>query len=152
MIYIGIDPGLKGGYSWVLPYRIPEVRAWDEDAFIEDMRMLANEKNVGGDSCIAAVEKVGAVSGNGIRSMFTFGRNAGFIEGVLSALDIPYQLVPPTVWKKSFSLIHADKKKSIEVAKNLYPEVGFRPTNRCRVDADGMAEAALIMTYAKRNF
>ena len=54
-------------------------------------------------------------------AMFSFGKSAGFIEGVLHAFRIPYQLVPPQTWKKEFSLSKQGKEKSVEVCKRLFP-------------------------------
>ena len=126
MIYIGVDPGAKGGYGviWYDKEELVCVEAypwsdWDFVRCLQNLRYEALKKN---DHIVAAVEKVGAMPKNGAVSMFNFGKSAGFIEGVLSALDISYQLVPPRVWKKEFSL-NSDKQKSIEVCKKLF---GFR--------------------------
>ena len=99
----------------------------------------------------ACVEKVGAMPGQGVTSMFNFGKNVGYIEGVLETLGIPYQLVPPQKWKKEFSL-GSDKKQSIEVCKRLFPDISLRRTDKCRTDDDGMAEALLMALYAQRHF
>jgi len=96
------------------------------------------------------VEKVGAMPGQGVVSMFNFGKSAGFIEGVLSAYHISYILVPPQRWKKEFDL-HSDKQQSIDVCKRLFPDVNLLPTPRCKKPSDGMAEALLIAEYARRN-
>ena len=114
MIYIGIDPGKKGGYAAIAGERGIAVSPWNDGQFIEDMRAVA-----GSGACIACVEKVGAMPGQGVTSMFNFGKSAGFIEGVLSALGIPYQLVTPQRWKKEFTL-HNSKQKSVEVCKRLF--------------------------------
>ena len=146
MIYIGVDPGKKGGYAWHVDGEM-RVRPWDDNYFAQDMRLLSEMD----DRLMAAVEKVGAFSGQGVKSMFSFGHSLGYIEGVLSAFGIPYQLIPPATWKRSFSLIGKDKKASIEVCHKLFPDVKLLPTDRSRVPSDGMAEAALICLYAKRN-
>lgn len=145
MIYIGVDPGKKGGVA-VIDGDGVEVYAWDDQAFVNVMAATMNK-----GKCVAAVEKVGAFSGQGVKSMFSFGHSLGYIEGVLSAFGIPYQLIPPVTWKRSFSLIGKDKKASIEVCHKLFPDVNLLPTDRSRVPSDGMAEAALICLYAKRN-
>lgn len=150
MIYIGIDPGKKGAVAWMLPNRLPKVVAWDDERFVSIMRELGNENNVEGDRCIAAVEKVGARPGQGTVSMFSFGQSYGFILGVLTAFGIGYQLVPPSVWKREFGLLHTDKQSSVDVAKRLFPSVNLMPTDRCRKESDGMAEALLIAEYARR--
>jgi hypothetical protein len=82
--------------------------------------------------------------------MFSFGKSAGFIEGVLTALGLPYQLVPPATWKREFSLIGKDKAASILTCKRLFPKLDLKRTKRCRTNSDGIAEAALICLYARR--
>ena len=145
MIWIGVDPGKKGGYAWIWDSTVKS-HPWDDVFFVQDMKCLA----VTGETCIAAVEKVGAMPHQGVTSMFNFGKSAGFIEGVLSALGIPYQLVPPATWKKEFSLIGKDKKASVEVCKRLFPDVGLKRTDRCKTESDGVAESTLICEYARR--
>ena len=147
MIWIGIDPGAKGGYAWIWDDTI-RAMPWDDEFFVQDMKCLVATK----ERIMAAVEKVGAVHGNGIVSMFNFGKNAGYIEGVLSALGIPYQLIPPAKWKKEFSLIGKDKQASIITCRKLFPDLDLKRTERCRTDSDGKAEATLLAEYARRKF
>jgi hypothetical protein len=71
---------------------------------------------------------------------------------VLTALGIPYQLVPPAKWKKEFSLIGKDKKASIATCHKLFPELDLKRTERCRTDSDGLAESTLLACYAMRHF
>ena len=88
--------------------------------------------------------------GQGVTSMFHFGKSAGYIEGVLSALRIEYELITPQKWKKMFDL-HSDKTESIKVCMDIFPEVNLLPTPRCKKPSDGMAEALLIAEYGRRN-
>ena len=156
MIYIGVDPGKKGGYAVIEQgmsgQQTVEVYPWDDSEFVHKMRMLAEDDDIRNAGIVTAVEKVGAFSGQGVKSMFNFGHSLGFIEGVLHGCWISYQLVPPNVWKKSFSLIGKDKQASIDTCKRLFPGINLLPNNRCRKDSDGMAEAALICLYAMRHF
>ena len=152
MIYIGVDPGAKGGIALVGSDGSAIAYPWDDDKFVSYMRTATIMRDRDGEKLIAAVEKVGAVHGNGIVSSFSFGRSFGYILGCLSAFAIPYQLVPPNVWKREFSLIGKDKAASIEVCKRLYPNINLLPTERCKKESDGMAEAVLIATHAKRHF
>lgn len=146
MIYIGIDPGQNGGYA-LISKGGAETWPWDDREFI----LLMNEYYESTDEVVAVVEKVNAMPGQGVTSMFQFGKSAGFIEGVLRAYGIPYQLVPPRKWKKEFSL-GSDKAQSIEVCKRLFPNVDLRRTERCKKDNDGMAEALLMAEYGRRKF
>lgn len=87
--------------------------------------------------------------GQGVTSMFKFGENFGFIQGLLMAYSIPYELVTPQKWKKEFQ-VTGDKNSSISVCKRLFPDVPLRRTDRCKKDHDGMAEALLMAEYARR--
>ena len=149
-IYIGIDPGVNGGYA-IIEESIKDgsimadAQVWDNANFLDAMSYVADK----GGACVACVEKVASMPHQGSVSIFTFGKAAGYIEGALSALGIPYQLVPPRVWKKEFSLT-ANKSESIEVAEHLYPDVSLLKNERCRKKHDGMAEALLMAEYARR--
>lgn len=147
MIYIGIDPGKKGAFAWYTD-GVMRVRPWDDNYFAQDMHLLAAMD----DRPVACVEKVGAMPGQGTVSMFSFGQSFGFILGVLTAFGIPYQLVPPRKWKAEYGLLNTQKQASVDVAKRLFPEVSFLPTERCRKESDGMSDAVLMAEYARRKF
>lgn len=142
MIYLGIDPGQKGGYAIITEDTV-STYPWDDISFIRFVKTLDNAH------CVCCLEKVGAMPKQGVASTFNFGKSAGFIEGVLQTCGISYQLVPPQKWKKEFS-ISSDKNQSINVCKRLFPEVSLKRTERCTTDSDGMAEALLMAEYAKR--
>lgn len=151
MIYIGVDPGKKGGWAVINTYTsgspIIKVFPWDDDEFIEDMKMQSCYESV-----IACVEKVGSMPKQGVVSTFSFGQSFGFILGVLTAFGIPYQLVPPRKWKAEFGLLNTEKQDSVVVAKRLFPNVSLLPTERCRKESDGMSDALLMAEYARRKF
>lgn len=147
MIYIGVDVGKDGGVAVIdTETGNKEVFAWDDKLFVETMREMYTWK----ESAFAVVERVAAMPKQGVTSMFNFGKSAGFIEGVLQAYNIPYQLVPPNVWKKEFSL-GKDKQASITACKRLFPNVNLFRTEKCRKEHDGMAEALLMAEYARRH-
>lgn len=152
MIYIGIDPGKNGGIALInsiSPEINNTVHIFSEDTLIECISEVC--EYVGGSENIRCVlEKVNAMPGQGVVSMFNFGQNFGFIQGVLKSFGIPFELVPPQKWKKEFS-VTSDKNTSIEVAKRLFPGVNLKATERCKKDHDGMAEALLMAEYARRN-
>ena len=98
---------------------------------------------------ICCLEHVGSMPGQGVTSMFHFGENFGFIQGVLRAYKIPFELVRPQKWKKEFS-ITGDKNSSIQVCKRLFPEVSLFRTSKCKKEDDGMAEFLLMAEFARR--
>jgi crossover junction endodeoxyribonuclease RuvC len=145
MLYAGIDPGSHGAVSVI-----------DENNEVVYALAMSREnlvtvgKYLQDKSCMVCVEKVGAMPGQGVTSMFNFGKNAGYIEGVLESFGLPYQLIPPQRWKKEFGLIHGDKTDSVRVCKQLFPKANLLPTPRCRKESDGIAESLIMAEYAKR--
>ena len=150
MTYIGIDPGKNGGIAYIQTTN-GEIVCSCACAFNEEL--LIDMIKSWGDincTCRCVVEKVNAMPGQGVVSMFNFGQNFGFIQGVLKAYRIPFELVPPQKWKKEFS-VTSDKNTSIEVCKRLFSNVNLKATPRCKKDHDGMAEALLMAEYARRH-
>ena len=152
MVYIGIDPGRYGGYAAINVTESAieaETHIWDDEKFIE---WLKNKNGKPVNICLDAVHAFPGDNANGTRgatSTFNFGKSAGFIEGVIQTLGMPYQRVDPRKWKKEFSL-DSDKQKSIDTCKHLFPGVSLLPSDRARKDSDGMAEALLMAEYARR--
>lgn len=148
MLAIGIDPGKSGALAVIYtdeanqPFRV-KVVPFEETAYRDILATCVDSR------VVCCLEKVGAMPGQGVVSMFNFGRNLGFIEGLLQANKIPYQLIPPQTWKKEFSL-SSDKQASIDVCKRLFPDINLLPTARSRKENDGMAEALLMAEYARR--
>lgn len=155
LYFIGIDPGANGGFAIMTEAGVFDVNPFDKKYLVKWMRVL------GGLTCekTACLEKVGAMPKQGVVSMFNFGKNAGYIEGVLDTVGINFQSVTPQEWKKEFGLISKKgtetkekKQASIDKCKELFPDVSLRKTARCTTDSDGMAEALLIAEFCRRKF
>ena len=85
--------------------------------------------------------------GQGVTSMFTFGRSVGAIDGCLAALCVPVEYVSPAKWKRFFGL-SKDKGLSRRAAIERWPSLAEM---LARVSDDGRAEAALIAEWGRRN-
>jgi crossover junction endodeoxyribonuclease RuvC len=142
-IYVGIDPGKSGALAVLYPDGEVKTLPFSQASYVVALNELRDH------DVVCCLEKVGAMPGQGVVSMFNFGHNLGFIEGVLQANLIAYQLVPPQTWKKEFSLT-SDKAKSIEVCQKLFPKANLLATERSRKPSDGIAEAVLMAEYARR--
>lgn len=142
MTYIGIDPGKKGSLA-LLENGAVSIFPFDEDTYINVLG------KVDPHAAVCCLEHVGAMPGQGVTSMFNFGTNFGFIQGVLRACKIPFELVRPQKWKKEFS-ITADKNSSIAVCKRLFPEVSLLRTAKCKKEDDNVAESVLLAEFARR--
>jgi len=146
---IGIDPGISGAIS---------VFNWETQSLLEviDMPTLevdsgktkkrhisaAGLRNIleGYPDSHVVIEKVGAMPGQGVTSMFNFGRSAGIIEGVVAALRMPHTYVTPQTWTKVVGRA-AGKDASRMRAMELFPAKAdlFK-----RAKDDGRADACLI--------
>jgi crossover junction endodeoxyribonuclease RuvC len=91
----------------------------------------------------AWIERVGAMPGQGVASMFSFGRAVGAVEGVVAALAIPVSYVAPPAWRRALQ-VPAGKDGSRLRASQLMPAYAAAWRRACD---DGRAEAALIALY-----
>lgn len=155
-IFIGIDPGKDGTLAVLWPEfprpplgeELITVVPYDRMGYVgalTDVKQMMNS----GYTAHCVLEHVGAMPGQGSVSMFNFGQNFGWIQGVLDAYRIPYELVRPQKWKKVFSCT-SDKNTSVEVARRLFPHVDLRRTPKCKGPHDGICEALLMAEYARR--
>lgn len=148
-IYCGIDPGKKGamaimGYSNTTGERyMMKIIPFDPQEYIKTLKQF--------NGATVCIEQVHSLPREGVKSVWSFGQTYGWLLGVLDAVGLSYQTVPPNLWKKDFSLLRTEKKQSIEVCKRLFPGIELKRTDRCRNDDDNMADAALICEYARRH-
>lgn len=89
------------------------------------------------------IEKVGAMPGQGVSSMFQFGRSVGTIEGIIAALRLPISYVTPQKWQKA-SGMRAGKDGSRQRAQELFPAFAQHFT---RMKDNGRSDAALIAWF-----
>lgn len=150
-IYVGLDPGKKGAMALIhvfdnpkMPYSV-RIVPFDPKEYISTITDIGPSYDI---KC--CIEQVHSLPREGVKSVFSFGQNYGWITGILDAFGIPYQAVPPNKWKREYSLIGADKKQSIEVCHRLFPQVSLKRTERCKKDDDNFAEALLMAEYCRR--
>ena len=152
MIVIGIDPGKKGGvvmldsvycagvnnFSCIMPDSLVGFAMSIKEA------VLCEGKSEG---VVAYVELVHSMPGQGVTSMFNFGKGFGEILGVLAALNIRTELVSPQKWKRAvLAGTDRDKAAAIRFVQENYPAIDLTP-GRCRVPQDGIADAVCIAHY-----
>lgn len=94
----------------------------------------------------AFVEFAGARPGQGVASMFTFGRTYGATLGILAANFIPITTVTPMRWKRSLG-VPAAKDGARARASELLPKSAHLWSVAVHA---GRAEAALIALYGAR--
>jgi crossover junction endodeoxyribonuclease RuvC len=82
--------------------------------------------------------------GQGVTSVFSFGRSAGIVEGVVSWMQVPTTMVAPQVWQKALN-VRDGKDGSRLRAMELFP--AYSELFRLK-KAHGRSDAALIAYYA----
>jgi crossover junction endodeoxyribonuclease RuvC len=146
---IGIDPGISGAiavFDWhtgnlenVIDMPTLEVDSGKTKKRHISAVSLCNYLTLFSNAHVV-IEKVGAMPGQGVSSMFNFGRSAGIIEGVVAALRMPHTYVTPAAWTKAVGRA-AGKDASRMRAMELFPT---RAELFKRAKDDGRADAALI--------
>ena len=149
MNLIAIDPGKSGGIAFSTePGGIPCGAATpmpDTDGDLIDL--LHSKMAYGYHVCI--IEEVGGyVGGKGQpgSAMFTFGRNFGFLLGVLQTLGYKVILVRPQKWQKHFSLGKSKDCTSKNAWKNKLKAEAERRFPQLKV-TKATADALLILEY-----
>jgi crossover junction endodeoxyribonuclease RuvC len=145
---LGIDPGLNGALAF-FDYEKGQLTVFDMPVHeverngkakreVSPQRLAMLVRGI--DVRRAIVEKVAARPGQGVTSMFAFGRSFGVVEGVLAALNIPVTYVTPQQWRKAMQ-VREGKDGSRQRAAELLPKYADQFALK---KWDGRAEAALI--------
>lgn len=155
MVYIGVDPGLKGGLAAIsgdgLSVAVmPTLRVGKRNKINE--RALADWflQYLGGDARVT-IEAVHALPREGVSASFTFGTGFGMLLGICAALSMPYQLVRPHAWQREVLRGYAKGSEAL-VASRLWPDACWLATERSRKPHDGLVDAALIAEYGRRTW
>lgn len=138
-IWIGIDPGKGGGIAFIpesgepWAIKMPET---DRDLW-DELKSVADNY-----SASAVIERVHAMPGQGVTSMFTFGEGYGRLQMALTAAGIPYCRVTSVTWQKALGcLTKGDKNVSKRRAQELFPRI------KC---THYLSDALLIAEWGRR--
>lgn len=161
MVLIGIDPGKDGAIAVIRDgtprvYQMPIQESGELDA--KEIYLILKE-SVRSEDHICVLEKVGAMPGQGVTSMFTFGRNVGELKAILKIAELSYIEVTPQAWKKEIlaglpwkAEGAADKKRakmvSVSYVERRFPKLNIRGTKGAA--KDGMADAVCLALYGGR--
>ncbi len=159
--YIGIDPGISGGLTcmWgngvikekiVMPItKVGTRNKLDAKAITRWLKTLSAE----GEVRMVGLEEQRPMHKQGVTSTFTTGRGYGTLEGIVTALDLPYEVVRPTDWQRE---MFKGKPKgntkvySKEIAQQLFPGEEFRKNDKCKNLHDGLTDSTLIAEHIRR--
>lgn len=148
---LGVDPGLNGALALLdvvagtlAVHDMPTIAAGTNSKRVVDEAALARLVDLHAkDIKHAYVERVSAMPGQGVTSMFSFGTSYGIVRGVIAANFIPVTLVQPQRWKSTLSVPAAKAGARARASQLLPAFAGLWPL----VKHDGRAEAALIAYY-----
>ena len=153
MKIIGIDPGLSGAIA-VLEnnqvlniFDIPVMSEGKKNKRQLNSALLVNllKENINKEEEVAVVvERVNAMPGQGVTSMFNFGQTFGALKGICAALELPIFFVRPSKWKKHFELINSSKDASRTKAIEMYPKLSNQLSKKKDVNK---SDAILIARF-----
>lgn len=152
MKLIAFDPGKEGGIAYGDTSDIQSLKsmAMPIEGKSIDVRALAQiVKDFGPEFVI--FEKVSAMPGQGVTSMFNFGKSVGLLEMIPAMCGASWDAVRPQSWKSVvLSGTSKDKDAAIAFCRKVYPSHSLLPTPRCKKPSDGIADAICIWEYGRR--
>lgn len=142
---IGIDPGKSGG--------IATITLDGQTAFAEKIPKTERDacdllRSLKAEAVFLYLEKVAAMPGQGVSSTFNFGMNYGFLRGLITALEIPFEEVLPSKWQGALSC-RPRKKSSKTEHKNALKQKAQQLFPRIKM-THAIADALLIAEYGRR--
>lgn len=147
-VYIGIDPGKSGAIAAIVELRdeigrYAEFIHWTKNAETDqDVSEWVAGLLVKDDENFAYIENVHSTPQMGVTSAFTFGDSLGFLRGLLTAHQIPFEKVTPQKWQKVMGcLSKGDKNVTKAAAQRLFPREKITHAN---------ADALLLAEYCRR--
>lgn len=161
MVIIGIDPGATGALAFYdTQMTLPRIRVIDMPVAVvkrgkrlvkevdpaQLVCLIQGELNPFGGKIHAYLEKVGAMPGQGVSSMFAFGRSVGMVEGVLAGLMVPVSYVASQTWVRVMQ-VRGGKGGSRLRASELFPA---QSDYFARVMDHGRADACLIAMFGAK--
>lgn len=151
--FVGIDPGSKGAIAILHPNG--EVSIKDMITLEELMEKTTGLKGLKNSPYEVAIESVHAMPGQSCTAMFTYGENFLLAKLLGLCYNMNPVMVSPMKWKNYYGLKREKgesktefKKKSIELAKKLFPSEAKYLT----ASKDGRAEALLIANWLKETY
>lgn len=152
MNLMAFDPGFHGGIAYIETVRggmtVSAIKMPTAGKEIDVNAIADLIKEV--KPTRAVIEKVGAMPGQGVVSMFRFGMGYGQLLGCLAACGVSTELVTPQRWKgRVLAGTKKDKDAAISYCRRVFPSISLIPP-RCRTPHDGIADALCLLEYGRR--
>lgn len=167
-VYVAIDPGKSGAIvfldpngglnKWVIPKIGDDIDGNALYAIIEGIKDKFDP--------VIIIEDVHSVFGASAKANWQFGFVCGLIRAMVIAHKLPFHMIQPKDWQKvvwsNDDKVYKPKKPdqkrpqldtkatSLKAAVRLYPNYDFRATERSKIPHDGIVDALLMATAARR--
>lgn len=130
---------------------------------LEKLKFILEIPKEHNETATVVLENVHAFPGQGVVAIATLLEQKGMIRGLAKGLGYDEVLVEPKTWQKHFGIVPPKdlkgdsakktkalrkkwlKDKSLEIARDLYPE--WKDTKLEKRDAHGLSDALLIGRY-----
>ena len=146
MKFIGIDPGKAGSISILEDDKlqvIPVPIANDDYDMKAMFAILSSHR----EKAFAIIERAQAMPGQGVVSMFSFGRGYGMWLMALTISEIPFQVIHSRTWTKLMLLGASGegKERAVSVAQHLFPQ--WKPKLKKELE---YCDSILLAEYGRR--
>lgn len=153
--FIGIDPGATGATCVLVEGENEEP---ERVTFFDGVTCPPELQTEIKAAKLVILEEVHSMPKQGVRSMFTFGRNVGFWEGALHVLKARWETARPQDWQKAVLDGHAkrikndkgrvdSKKAAKDWVSRLFPFAPIRgPKGGVK---DGRVDALCLAVFAR---
>lgn len=154
--FAGIDPGKEGAFVTLNESGdIVEAFSFESYSSKQGYDTIRLAKDISHTLTeykpLVFIEKVHAMPGQGVTSMFSFGFGAGLLAGILSCHDVSWEYVTPQKWKATMTEgLPKDKNISVTVALRLFPDAKDILVGPRGGAKDGIADALLIAEWGRR--
>jgi len=102
---------------------------------------------------IVILEKAAPRPISGKRACFMTGGGYYLMQGILSSLNIPYEIVTPQLWQKTLLKglkENTTKEASIKFCQQRFPYIDLTKPGRSKKPHDGLADALCMALYCLR--
>ena len=149
--YLGIDPGKAGGLCLMSQSGQVIQHVTTPDHVGQFSSLLAGVT-------YACIERVHSSPQMGVASAFSFGKYTGTMIGMLEALQIPFEEVPPVTWMRALNIPKrkkneeqaAYKRRLLTTAQKMFPKLPLWSLPKSKGLQLALCDAILIAEYCRR--
>jgi hypothetical protein len=164
--YLGIDPGIFGGWCFILPdgrvktQPMPIVKIKRKNGKMRnilDQKAILHYLNSLPTLTLCCIEEQPPVRNQNVVASHTTAVNYGMLLMALAATHVEHQAIQSNDWQSYFGIVkrrkgakgETTKQQASKIARQLYPGLDLRGTLRSRTDHDGIVDSLLLCRYGQ---